>query len=61
MLGFLWRMFTSRCACGEKATKYPHGIPCCSECACDADCSSWLGDECDCSKADTMVDMGTIS
>lgn len=51
LFGFIGRMFTATCVCGKKATQFPHGIPCCDECACDVDCSSWLGYECDCSKS----------
>lgn len=50
-LKFLCNMFTSKCICGSKATQYPHGIPCCDDCACEVDCSAWLGYECDCSKS----------
>lgn len=42
--------FRGRCVCGERATAYPHGIPCCDEHYHDAECLSWLDedDECDC-------------
>jgi len=48
---FLKKMFTAECMkpnCCEIATEFPHGIPCCENHACEPECSSWLGYECDC-------------
>lgn len=46
---FILTMITNKCVnCGKKATKYPHGVACCEECACDGECSSWVGGNCDC-------------
>lgn len=50
-LKFLSNMMRSKCVCGKKATQFPHGIPCCNEHACDAECLSWLGEACNCSKS----------
>ena len=51
MLKFIYNMLAAKCIlCGEKATQFPHGIPCCEKHACEGDCSSWLGYECDCGK-----------
>jgi len=36
--------------CTEKATKFPHGVPCCEKHACKPTCISWLGEPCDCGK-----------
>lgn len=50
LLRFIKDMLTNKCRCGEKATNWTHGIPCCDKCNHEVECLSWLGDECDCGK-----------
>lgn len=54
-LSFLKNMFTATCMApgrGNKATNFPHGVPCCDKHYHYPECSSWLGYDCDCGKED---------
>lgn len=46
----LKNILTATCGCGKKATQFPHGVPCCDDCAHEPDCLIWLGDDCTCGK-----------